>query len=90
MTSRAREVIKELLAMRRAPKEVGLKLLKVDGDELGMILAPAEPGDTALPDADEPVLIVDREVVSLVHECILDVDGEDEGTPRFALRQVTH
>jgi hypothetical protein len=90
MTPRASEVIKELLLFRKAPKEVGLKLLKIDGGELGMILATAEPGDTALPDAEEPLLIVDREVVPQVHGYILDVDGEEDGKPQFALRQVTH
>jgi hypothetical protein len=90
MTKRAGGVIRELLALRQAPKGVGLKLLRQESDELGMVLSTAEGGDVTLPDAEEPLLIVDRSLVHMVHESILDATIDAEGNPQFCLRHISH
>jgi hypothetical protein len=87
LSGKAREVIQEIRARREAPPGTGLKLIKGTRGELALALAAVRPGDIAVTDGENPLLVVDGQTASELRGCILDVraEEEDRAVPTFRL-----
>jgi len=88
LTPRATEAAKDLLRRRNVPDNVGLKLVKANGDELGLVFASAEPGDTAVPTEEQPTFIVARELTPQLQSAVIDLT-DDSDAPQFIVRRAS-
>jgi hypothetical protein len=87
VTPRASQAAEDLLRKRKAPDSVGLRLVKGEANELALVFGPAEPGDTAVPTAEEPVFIVAGDLAPEMANGVVDLTGGDDAAPRFVVRQ---
>jgi Fe-S cluster assembly iron-binding protein IscA len=88
VTERAADALEELLTVNHAPPGHGVKLVPGDAGSVGLTIDAPSDGDEVVNRGDDPLLIVDRQIVVPLDGSRIDcetavVDGQPQ--PEFKL-----
>jgi Fe-S cluster assembly iron-binding protein IscA len=87
ITERASQAIQRVRHERQVPEQKAVRLPKDDSGMLRLTLDRPHTEDLIVRDGDEPLLMVDANLVDQVDDAVLDYQDSNRREPQFTLRR---